>query len=298
MTNKAIRRPSKVEIVNNYRHNQRIDKSSRPAISGILGPTIIIAILTSFFIFLNYQYSSAFFNRLSLPSRGIELPVNFFLNEIIYSFIFALIVIYFYLPMILCPEKFKDKKINYFLALATIVMAFIFPYILFGIPDDWSDFANQYYFGGFQFGFLINSLLIFIILIILVKYKELIYDKNGLTLGSLVKSLYYPEFNLKIIITIIIFMMGYSFIGAYYIGDYHAEKFIDQSFGKTFLITIDLKENGTIFHNESPLIRPFIMHYDSKYYLLDKDESGRSQIDIIPDDQIKTAKITTIQHLS
>jgi hypothetical protein len=289
MKKKFIRQPTRFITVSNSSDSQS-DKSSIFDKSGLLGPTIIVAILTSMFILLTYLYSNAFFDTLSLPSRGIELPKTFFLNEVFYSLLLGLVLLYFIMPVIIQPE---NSGIGSFFLSIVLAMAalFLIAALLFGIPNSLHDQLKTY------IKFMENdewALIIILLLIITRIHYWINYSKKERTFHDLVKEIDNPKLKKPLIILIILVLLFYTYVGATTLGRYHADRFIEQSMSKNFLITIELKENGTIFRNETTLTRPLVMHYDSKYYLLDKDQYNNTQIDIIPDDQVRAAKIIAI----
>jgi hypothetical protein len=272
--------------------------------SSLLGLIPLVTILTAAYYFIYYQYYSSFFNQLSLPSRDLNIVPTFFMTETLVSFLMGLSLIFLWLPIyseLYGPSNESSPKIKveniFFLIITSLSIIFFIPVILLG----WPSYLNKI----FNIGYLLRDsnfegvfrLIIFLLILacMYISYQEIYKNRD---LSDEIRSLAKPNESKNKLIFITIYFILYILLISNMMGAYHAIQLRDGTLWNNYAITIEMTGTSANLQNSSLIHLPLVMHYDSKYYIINNNKSYPENVKmiIIPDSVVKSASIEHVPY--
>lgn len=229
--------------------------------SNLAEPAIIVVITTAFFYMVVAGYYISYYKRLSISFYSLDLPLTFYLyagNSIIYSIFWVILLI----PLINTAyhavriyKKMEKSKTTIFMYLTLII------YSIFVVVSIFNLIKNV-------FAFLVILITILDFIWILLLY----YKKRS-----------YKTFDFMS--SFIIFIILLYILIPPLLGNISAESLIRGEAG-SLEVKLDLDNKSPALLNKNLML---VIHSDSKYYLVEKNESlpREANLYIIPDDQIK-----------
>ena len=303
---------SDLNLQNDDEKNEEKDKTTLSIISLYkhLGQTISLAFLSTLFYYVSYTYYSSFCKRLSLPFKVFDLPLTFFVGDLV-NLIVVIIIIFSILLLIRyylnyysnyinnIIEYLKIRRISNDIMITINILASIIGTIIplsshFGLALNFQELFSAILL-KFESDPILLSILATVVSVLFGAILNFIFKK----LRDMPQSAAKDEANnvlefitkLDIIpfmgfIIILIFLAGFA-------GSHNAESLIE---GTSEHIEINITHDDKNISLPSDMI--LIMVHEGNYYLIEKKSPPPENIDIyiLPVNKAKIAVARGIKH--
>lgn len=254
-------------------------------------PLILITILSVCFYILSYGYYQGFFERLSLPFIGLDLPLTFYLSiGFGATGIIVIGIIYIYFIYLLLNGRNKeeisprDKKEFYKILIISIIFISV-AVISRSILIHCSEFSTEFFAIICRF---IDVMIYSFVWVVLITATILIIFRN-------------PKFAIDletikgmVILFSPIFVILILFAITYVLGFASAGNLIEGNTG-CLSIQFDYKNNNNTT-SKDPLI--LVLYHNERYYAVEKNTPAplRATLHIISDRDVKSVTIQAIEN--
>jgi len=247
-------------------HKSWLDKTR---FSNLAEPAIIVVITTAFFYMVVAGYYISYYKRLSISFYSLDLPLTFYLyagNNILNSIYWLIISLFFIRTVyygITAYKKIEKNKETAFMYLMLIVYSIV---VVTSILN-----------------FIKNVFVLFMILLMIlisIPFFNKAYKEKS-----------YKTFDFITLSFIFIFLIFISIPSN--LGNISAESLVRGDAGN-LEVKLDLDNKSPDLLNKTLML---VIHSDSKYYLVEKNESVPKEVNlyIIPDDQIKMIMVKPVE---
>ncbi len=251
----------------------KVSQFSPNTLSRFIEFTSVLTLITASLYFIGYGYYDSFFGRLSLPHMGLNLPTIFYFQEMWRVWLLGIIIIS---SSFLWAKEPPITTVQVIFGNLTLIIIAIGG-ILWYLPMVFD--KNNSYIG--TYGVVSFVFVLFFLTVHASKHH-----------WSLAHFFYSSGLIIRIILTggFIFFMFWIAGI----MGSFDATRLAAGDLPNSQEITLELKEPNNDLQNRSFIL---VLHYDDKYYLVEKSIPIPEYplLYIIPDDQVKMAKVHRIQ---
>lgn len=258
-------------------------------------PLILITLSSIAFYIFSYGYYQGFFDRLSIPFKGLDLPFTFYLSiGFSATTVFITIIILAYIARIawtdINPDDYsrftKRFKRLYIISLPVIFFIYfmkglVFPYMASNLK---SSIVLLLLDKGIDiYLYLLTWMILILITIHIISYIQFRFkNRKSLTETITAFAILLAPFIVLSVLLLVIYTLGFQSAG-------------DLIEGRPgcLSITFQTKDNNTIMPKE-PLI--LVMYHNERYYVVEKNSPApfRATLHIIPDSDMINVTIQTI----
>jgi hypothetical protein len=242
-----------------------------------IAPSFVIALLTSIFFFLSYEYFLSYSSKLAIPIMGLELPFTFYIETALFIMVsimyLGIIYNFDYLPKNRISKRAATIRLVSYIILYTITILLYYYLDFFSFSSN----LGMWFYAGLIFLFF----LFLQDMLISFKYKTLNdYFEKIFPLPN--------AFSIALFTIGIIFIVSSVFQG---IGNYEADQLIKGKSSNALEVSLELVNSTNDSLQNKTLF--LIMIQNNAYYVIEKNETPKNdnKLYIIPISQVKVATI-------
>jgi len=229
----------------------------------VIGPAVLVTVLTGATYFWGWNYTDAYFERLSIQHRSLDFPVTFYLTQAFMPVFMAFTI----LAYSMFPAKGSKHTVLAAFKGNTTVFVMVLLMIAFGI-DEYPKWHSYVFFANSVFALVAG---------VILSMKKF----------SVTEIITRPSRALRLL-GVLVAILIVSLVSRY-LGSLHAQKTVDGSLHNVVSIDIDTAETFPVDFSDKQLI--LVLHRNGNYYVVEKESEVPKfpSVHIVPDSQVNYA---------